>query len=90
MKQNPVRWGGLFVARYPEAACRRGQHWYATRAARLSLWLTTSGATPAYAPGVAGVCHARGRPMTPPNSIKMIALITLLIGVALLLAALLY
>ena len=41
-------------------------------------------------PGVAGVCHARGRPMTPPNSIKMIALITLLIGVALLLAALLY
>jgi len=28
--------------------------------------------------------------MTPPNSIKMIALITLLIGVALLLAALLY
>jgi hypothetical protein len=39
---------------------------------------------------VAGVCHARGRPMTPPNSIKMIALITLLIGVALLLAALLY
>jgi hypothetical protein len=28
-------------------------------------------------PGVAGVCHARGRPMTPPNSIKMIAPISI-------------
>src|SRR6266516_5740413 len=38
----------------------------------------------------AGVCHARGRPMTPPKPVKVIALMTLLIGVALMLAALLY
>ena len=37
-----------------------------------------------------GVCCARGRPMMPPEPIKAIATITLLIGVALILAALLY
>ena len=53
-------------------------------------WLTTNGATPACPGRPAGVCHARGRPMTPPKPVKVIALITLLIGVALMLAALLF
>ncbi len=80
-------------------ACQRREHWYGTRAVRSETipqqGLTSNGtARPplvrleSHAP--AGVCHARGRPMTPPKPVKVIALTTLLIGVALMLAALLF
>ena len=79
-------------------ACQCREHWYGTRAVRSKTipqqGLTSNGtARPrlvrleTHAP--AGV-FARGRPMTPPKPVKVIALTTLLIGVALMLAALLF
>ena len=58
-------------------ACQRGEHWYGTRAVR-------SKTSPP-----AGIDLQRNC-ATPPKPVKVIALMTLLIGVALMLAALLY